>query len=160
MVLQKAIKTIDFAQKRKKVQPKYNQSTTKITEVQPNVNDNDNDNDKEKESVEKKADAFASATPTGKKKYAEFVTLSDMEFENLCMKYGGEKVVKELITILNNYKGQEGKTYKSDFYAIQNWAYERYCARQKAVKPKDDAEQQPKRYRKVKFDAEGLPITG
>ena len=30
-----------------------------------------------------------------------------------------------MITVLDNYKGQSGKTYKSDYRAILNWVVER-----------------------------------
>ncbi len=57
--------------------------------------------------------------------YAENVTLTKDEYAKLCEKYG-EDAAKRMIEILNNYKGQSGKRYKSDYMAILNWVVNRY----------------------------------
>lgn len=59
-----------------------------------------------------------------KVKYAEFVTMTEEEYEKLVAELGEEKA-KRAIEILDNYKGQSGKTYKSDYRAILNWTIER-----------------------------------
>lgn len=52
--------------------------------------------------------------------YAEFVTLSQDEYDKLVFSHGEEKT-QRMIEILNNYKGSSGKKYKSDYLAILNW---------------------------------------
>ncbi|MFA5849969.1 MAG: hypothetical protein WC833_08800 [Bacteroidales bacterium] len=59
----------------------------------------------------------------GKLKYADYVTMTEKEYERLCCDYGQD--APELINILNNYKGSKGKTYKSDYLAIKNWVVDR-----------------------------------
>ena len=62
----------------------------------------------------------------GKKyKYAEFVTLTRDEYAKLCETHT-EEGAKRMIEILDNYKGQNGRRYKSDYRAILNWVVERY----------------------------------
>jgi len=60
-----------------------------------------------------------------KELFAEFVALSITEHEQLVRKYG-EEPTKEMIQILDNYKGSSGKKYKSDYRAILNWVVKRY----------------------------------
>ena len=62
--------------------------------------------------------------PPVKKLYAEFVTMTEDEYEKLLTKYGKEKTVK-MIEILDNYKGASGKKYKSDYRAILSWVVKR-----------------------------------
>lgn len=59
-----------------------------------------------------------------KKEYAEFVSMTEKEFDSLVEKYGKEPTNK-MIEILDNYKGSKGKTYKSDYRAILNWVVEK-----------------------------------
>lgn len=60
-----------------------------------------------------------------KYKYAENVTLTKDEYAKLCEEYT-EPAVMRMIEILDNYKGQNGKRYKSDYRAILNWVVNRY----------------------------------
>ena len=60
----------------------------------------------------------------GKVKYAEFVRMTEEEYEKLVAQYGKDMVAR-MIEVLDNYKGQNGKTYKSDYRAILNWVVER-----------------------------------
>jgi hypothetical protein len=46
------------------------------------------------------------------------------EYEKLCNTYG-EDITKQCITILDNYKGANGKKYKSDYRAILNWVVDK-----------------------------------
>lgn len=67
-------------------------------------------------------------TPTTKPekiKYADFVSLTNAEYEALVAKLG-EEGTRRCIEILDNYKGAKGKKYKSDYRAILNWVVERY----------------------------------
>ena len=58
-------------------------------------------------------------------KYADFVSLTNAEYEALVAKLG-EDGAKRCIEILDNYKGATGKKYKSDYRAILNWVVNRY----------------------------------
>lgn len=68
---------------------------------------------KESAAAAKEAKAF-------KKKYAEFVTMTEEEFSKLVEKYG-KPFVEVCIEELDNYKGAKGKTYKNDYRAILSW---------------------------------------
>lgn len=57
--------------------------------------------------------------------YAEFVSMTEEEYKKLISDYS-ELGVKRMIEILDNYKGANGKKYKSDYRAILNWVVERY----------------------------------
>ena len=63
-------------------------------------------------------------TKISKIKYAEFVFLSKIEFKKLEDEHG-EYWAKELITMLDNYKGSSGKTYASDYRAILSWVVDK-----------------------------------
>ena len=55
-----------------------------------------------------------------KKKYAEFVLLTEEEYNKLV----DEHTIywtKKMIEMLDNYKGSSGKNYKSDYRAILSW---------------------------------------
>lgn len=53
-------------------------------------------------------------------KYAEFVSMTGEEYRKLIEQYG-ENATAKMVTVLDNYKGQSGKNYKSDYRAILNW---------------------------------------
>jgi len=55
-----------------------------------------------------------------KKEYAEFVTMTEKEYQNLVSQYG-EHNTRLMIKKLDNYKGANGKKYKSDYRAILSW---------------------------------------
>jgi len=55
-----------------------------------------------------------------KNKYAAFVSMTKEEYNKLLVKYGKSQV-DILIEKLDNYKGEKGKRYKSDYRAILNW---------------------------------------
>lgn len=86
-----------------------NKRTT--SEQQVNTNNNNNNNKKN--------------VKNDKEKYAEFVTMKKNEYETLTNEFG-KKGTKEIIEILNNYKGSSGKNYKSDYMAIRNWVIKRW----------------------------------
>lgn len=56
--------------------------------------------------------------------FAEFVSLKQTEYDKLVKEYG-KAATEKFIEVLNNYKGANGKTYKSDYLAILNWVVER-----------------------------------
>ena len=55
-----------------------------------------------------------------KKGYAEFVLMTENQYEQLLKKHGKE-LTEKMIEELNNYKGSFGKKYKSDYHAILSW---------------------------------------
>jgi hypothetical protein len=58
-------------------------------------------------------------------KFAEFVSLTNAEHKALVAKLGSEDRFNRCIEILDNYKGANGKKYKSDYRAILNWVIQR-----------------------------------
>lgn len=60
-----------------------------------------------------------------KKQYAEYVLLTEEEYQNLVNQHG-EDASQWMITKLDNYKASSGKKYKSDYRAILNWVIEDY----------------------------------
>lgn len=59
-----------------------------------------------------------------KKHYAEFVSLTEEEYQKLVSEHG-ESFTARCITILDNYKGANKKKYASDYRAILNWVISR-----------------------------------
>lgn len=80
---------------------------------------------KEKESKAKETKGKEKDNKKEKTSFAEFVSLSQEEFEKLVSEYQ-EHGAMRMIQILNNYKGASGKKYKSDYLAILNWVVNRY----------------------------------
>ena len=89
----------------------------------PNTNPNTNPNSAG-------ADVCAGAAADEKTSYAEFVSLTNAEYEALVAKLG-EQGARRCIELLDNYKGQSGKRYQSDYRAILNWVVGRYEEEQK-----------------------------
>jgi len=71
------------------------------------------------------APAEQSTKKPQKIKYADFVSLTNAEYEALVAKLG-EDGAKRCIEILDNYKGSTGRKYKSDYRTILNWVVQRY----------------------------------
>ncbi len=80
------------------------------------------ENTRTREAPEK---AVKNSSKLEKLKFAEFVSMTNEEYSSLVTELG-EQGVKRCIEILDNYKGQSGKTYKSDYRAIKNWVITRY----------------------------------
>ena len=139
-----------------KVQPEYNQSTT---EIQPEYNLKVKDKVKDKVKVIEKDNSYelskkksgdqcsdkdplpVDAPPAAEEKekssakkekekikFAEYVTMTNAEHQALIEKFG-EQQVREMIEILDNYKGANGKRYKSDYRAILSWVVGEYAKR-------------------------------
>lgn len=89
----------------------------------------------EKDSA-KKARKQAVKKKEPQKEYGEFVKMTQEEYEKLISKYGDQKA-KRMIEVLDNYKGANGKTYKSDYRAILNWVAERVESEFKTKKAGD-----------------------
>ena len=64
-------------------------------------------------------------TKPTKHKYAEFVLLTEAEYQKLVDAHG-EEGAQWMITKLDNYKAARGMTYKSDYRAILNWVIKEY----------------------------------
>lgn len=59
-----------------------------------------------------------------KKKFGEFVAMTNAEYEKLVSTHG-EKFTNKCIETLDNYKGSSGKKYKSDYRAILTWVIDK-----------------------------------
>lgn len=57
-------------------------------------------------------------------KFAEYVTMTQAEYDKLVAEYG-EPYTKKLVETLDNYKGSSGRKYASDYRAILTWVVER-----------------------------------
>ena len=57
--------------------------------------------------------------------YADYVKMTSEEHQKLIDQFG-QAATDRMIEILDNYKGANGKTYKSDYRAILNWVADRY----------------------------------
>ncbi|MGV2364921.1 MAG UNVERIFIED_CONTAM: hypothetical protein MIN83_26305, partial [Paenibacillus polymyxa] len=57
-------------------------------------------------------------------KFAEFVSLTQVEYDKLISTHSEERT-KRMIEILDNYKGANNKKYASDYRAILNWVVKR-----------------------------------
>lgn len=68
----------------------------------------------------------------GKLKFADTVSLTQSEYDKL-VELHGKEFTDECIQVLDNYKGANGKAYKSDYKAMLNWVVER--VKEKANKP-------------------------
>lgn len=67
--------------------------------------------------------------------FAEFVSMTNADYEKLVSTYGKE-FTNQCITVLDNYKGSKGKNYKSDYRAILSWVVD---------KVKEDSQRQSKK---------------
>ena len=65
------------------------------------------------------------ATKPSKHKYAEYVLLTEAEYQKLADAHGVDGA-RWMITKLDNYKAARGMTYKSDYRAILNWVVKEY----------------------------------
>jgi len=59
-----------------------------------------------------------------KKKYADYVSMTESNYNALVSKYG-TMFADECISILDNYKGSKGKAYKDDYRAILSWVVDK-----------------------------------
>jgi len=71
--------------------------------------------------------------PLEKISFAEYVTMTNAEYEKLLATHGKEMSAK-MIEILDNYKGSNGKKYTSDYRAILSWVVKRVKEEEKEVK--------------------------
>lgn len=85
------------------------------------------------ESKSPKPKKAAKAAPD-KKNYADFVTLTEEEYNKLVEQYG-EEATQWCIQKLDNYKGSTGKKYASDYRTILSWVIASYSEQAKREKP-------------------------
>ena len=119
-------------------EPKQNlQVSNRLTQTKPKNNLPENENEYETvneyennnnlmENVE--TNARTRVTREGKApkvQFAEFVSMTNDERSSLVAKLG-EHGTARCVEILDNYKGANGKKYKSDYRAILNWVVGRY----------------------------------
>lgn len=119
----KAKKANGFSEKQKKLNDNDN--------VNVNVNVNDNVNDSVYNDTICSGGQPPTPTSNEKKSYpnekisfADNVSMTETEYQALIERYGKDDTEK-LIDILDNYKGEKGKRYKSDYRAILNWCVKR-----------------------------------
>ena len=89
-----------------------NISDIQLLPVQVHTKDKRKDKRKDTNTKDKRAPA--------RKKYLEFVFLSNKEYQKLTEQLE-ERKRDEMIETLNNYIGSTGKKYKSHYYTILNW---------------------------------------
>ena len=94
-----------------------NERTTSEQRVNTNKNDNNVKNIKnEKNGINNNS----KKNQEQKKHFADFVTMTNVEYEKLVNTYG-KKFTDQCIEVLDNYKGSTGKKYISDYRAILSW---------------------------------------
>ena len=97
-----------------------NNSYTNDTNTNTNTDTNTDTNNK-KENIKEK---------DPKIHFAEFVTMTNAEYEKLVSTYSKE-FADQCIEVLDNYKGSSGKKYKSDYRAILTWVIDEVKKRRK-----------------------------
>jgi len=107
---------------REKAKARWNSNAT-VMQQQCSSNANKVKENKEKENKINKSKGNKKEQEE-KIHFAEFVSMTNAEYEKLVSTYGKD-FVNQCITILDNYKGANGKTYKSDYRAILNWVIDR-----------------------------------
>ena len=104
------------------------------------VNDNISTQSKEEKSKEEKKKKEKKNTPP-KIQYAEYVTMTEIEFNKLIDAHG-RQAVDWMIDKLDNHKGAKGANYKSDYRAILSWVVDAYkdSAAKRTQQPKNKLE--------------------
>jgi len=83
--------------------------------------------------------------------FAEFVSMTNAEYEKLVGTYGKD-FADQCITVLDNYKGSSGKKYASDYRAILNWVINRVKEEQnKGSNPKNKTKFETREYTDLSF---------
>jgi hypothetical protein len=67
-----------------------------------------------------------------KKDFADFVTMTEAQFTKLVDQYG-PVLTNEMVSVLDNYKGSKGKTYKDDYRAILSWVVAKVIDKNKPI---------------------------
>lgn len=103
---------------------KEHQKNIKKTSNEHQKNTNNNDNNVNNENNGNNIPPLPPSQSPAKTKYAEFVAMTNDEYQLLLAKFG-KADTDRLIEILDNYKGSTGKKYKSDYRAILSWCVKR-----------------------------------
>lgn len=108
-----------------------------------NVNENININNSKRGSKGKKEEE--------KIHFADFVSMTNAEHEKLVSTYGKD-FVDQCITVLDNYKGSNGKTYKSDYRAILSWVIDKVKEQQAKNKKESNQTKNYNNYMQRQYD--------
>lgn len=84
----------------------------------------DKDKDKDHKTCKTRAKTTTKGLKEPKVQFAEFVSLSQSEYDKLVQEIG-EPATLKAIDIINSYKGASGRKYASDYLAMRNWTLDR-----------------------------------
>ena len=107
-------------QNENKIETHKNQNENKIEthqDVYVNVNNLENKKENRGMGEKEKEETFTSNT---KIQFADFVTMTNVEYDELVNTYGKE-FTNRCIEKLSNYKGSTGKEYENDYRTIKSW---------------------------------------
>ncbi|WP_088832619.1 hypothetical protein [Paenibacillus tyrfis] len=106
-----------------------------------NDRDNGRDNQKgnDRDNYKDLKDQNLNVNENKKRKYAEFVSMTDDEYHKLVDVHGSD-IANACITELDNYKGASGKKYKSDYRAILTWVADKVLSKKKSGQPASGAD--------------------
>ena len=113
----------------------FNQQTTnnQLTIKQQTTNNKLRMNKNDKNDKKCVWDTHTDEKQSEKIPFAEFVKMTNAEYDALIQKFG-ESDTKRMIEILDNHKGANGKEYESDYRAILSWVTDR-LNKEKAKEP-------------------------
>lgn len=136
-----------FREKNKQKALQCNTDVTKCnTEIDKEIDkDIELDIDIEKEYKKEKKNNKTKKEQEKKIHFAEFVSMTNAEYDKLVSTHGKE-FTDQCITILDNYKGSNGKTYKSDYRAILSWVVDKVNNLKPKVSRNSDWEEWCKKY--------------
>lgn len=111
--------------------PSNEENANVCERIQSNANDaNTNTNTDTNTNTNNKKENIKEKEP--KIHFAEFVTMTNAEYNKLVSTYGNE-FADQCIEVLDNYKGSSGKKYKSDYRAILSWVVDEVKKRKKTT---------------------------
>lgn len=117
------------------LEPAFDGVNVDINNDLPVINDNiSTQRREEKNKEEKKKRVKKEKTEEPKHAYAEYVTMTETQFNKLIDKHG-RQAVDWMIEKLDNHKGAKGTKYKSDYHAILNWVVSAYEKEKGSTKP-------------------------
>ena len=93
---------------------------------------NDDINSQKKREINKKEKEKEKEKEIEKMQFAEFVSMTNVEYQTLVTEHG-EEATREFVKILDNYKGSSGKKYKSDYRAILTWVVGEFSKRKCSI---------------------------
>lgn len=100
-----------------------------IHKISSDINGNQTQSNVPENPIQSLSESLSESNPiqsnVQKKSYAQFVKMTPEEHQKLIDQFG-QTATTRMIEILDNYKGANGKQYKSDYRAILNWVVKRY----------------------------------